>query len=151
MDSETCGVQWKGDFNGSLARWGVWQAEISKAVTTSIIWSSAQILPWVLIGWILWGIHLFLNVLLGYLKYGSLGIGQILEVGFRWYPPPFVLGRPPCDCAFWHAHSFYPFPHSMVIYPSHFKFLYQLPLPQHPQADNASKRPGLNDHLWLCF
>jgi hypothetical protein len=36
----------------------------------------------------------------------------------------------PVTCAFWQVHSFYPFPHSMVIYPFQFKFQIQLPLPQ---------------------
>jgi hypothetical protein len=45
MDSETCGVQWKWDFNKDVARLGAWQAETLKTVTTSIILSSVQVPP----------------------------------------------------------------------------------------------------------
>jgi hypothetical protein len=57
-------------------------------------------LPWFLIGWVLWGCTFFsrncLDFLLDYLKI-FLAIGQILEACFKWYLPPFVVGRSPCD------------------------------------------------------
>jgi hypothetical protein len=72
------------------------------------------------------------------------------------------------------TYSFYPFPHSMMIYPSSFKFPYQLALSQHLQADmqssgqvnalhwkwtitdfisNSLKTPAHKcslQHCWLC-
>jgi hypothetical protein len=60
-------------------------------------------LPQFLIDWVLWGTHFSCvspRFLLGHLKYASLGIGQILEVGVRWYLPPFVVGVSSYDVCF---------------------------------------------------
>jgi hypothetical protein len=37
MDSETCGVLWKWDFNGDLARSGAWQGDIRRGCTKHYI------------------------------------------------------------------------------------------------------------------
>jgi hypothetical protein len=88
-----------------------------------------------------------LDFLFGSLKYTSVGIGQILEADVRWYLPPLWREGLPVICAFWHVHSFYPFPHFIMIYPSQFKFPYQLALPQHPQADTQASGFALKmDH-----
>jgi hypothetical protein len=62
MDFQTCGVQWKWDFNGELARLGTWQAETPEAVTISIILSSVQIplgvLHWLSAMWFTFFSHL---------------------------------------------------------------------------------------------
>jgi hypothetical protein len=57
-----------------------------------------------------------------------LGIGQILEVGFRWLSA-FVTWSNMCFLVL------NPFPHSIMIYPTQFKFPYQLPLPQKLQIN----------------
>jgi hypothetical protein len=67
---------------------------------------------------------LLLDFLLGYLKYASLGIGQILEAGFKWYTAPFVVGRSPCDmCSLTHT-QFLPISSFYGDLPSQFKFPY---------------------------
>jgi hypothetical protein len=94
-------------------------------------------LPWFLIGWV-YGVTFFFYMSskfpIGLFKNMSLGIGQILEASFKWYPSLFVG----VTCAFWHVHSFYSFPHSIMIYPSQFKFPYHLALPQYLQADTKA-------------
>jgi hypothetical protein len=144
MDSETRGVQCKWDFNGDLVRLGAWFTETAETVKTNVILSSAQVPPQFLIGWVLLEYILpppqrrSLGFLLGYLKYASLEIGQILELGFRWYLPFFVAGRSPDDTCFLAHTQFYPFPHSIVIYPSQFKFLISWTFPQHQYADTQA-------------
>jgi hypothetical protein len=95
-------------------------------------------LPWFLIGWVLWGLHSFptshLGCLLDYLKYATLGIGQILETSLSGIH--LLCGRK--VPVIWHVHGFYSFPYSVVIYCSQFKFPYQLTLPQCPQADSQA-------------
>jgi hypothetical protein len=93
----------------------------------------------VLIDWVLWSVHSSWRLPkfpIGlFFKYASLRIGQILEAGFSGICLPLCQEGLPVIHAFWHTHSFYPFPRSIVIYPSQFKFSYQLALPQHPQTD----------------
>jgi hypothetical protein len=60
-----------------------------------------------------------------------LGIGQILEVGFKLLSA-FVVGRSPYGMYFL-VHN--PFPHSIVFYLTQFKFPYQLLFPQHLQTN----------------
>jgi hypothetical protein len=66
---------------------------------------------------------------MGYLKIHLFWDCQVLEVGLK-VVSAFGL---PMVCAFWHVHTFYPFPHSIVIYPASLSFLISW-----PQADTQA-------------
>jgi hypothetical protein len=162
MGSETLEGQWTGDFNGDFGRSGVWWVEMPKVVTTSIILSSVQVPPpvphWLsTMGCTLFFPRIHLDFLLGYLKYASLGIGQILEASFMLYLTSFCGGK----VSLWYKLSgkhkvFNPYPHSIVIYYSQFKFFYQLALPHickllSKQAARVKCLALKMEHHWVYF
>jgi hypothetical protein len=97
-------------------------------------------LPQFLNAWVLWDVHFSpthcLDFLLGYLKYASLGTDQILEAGSS-----------PCDMCFLTHTAFNPLPHYMVIYPSQFKFPYQLEMGSYL----SGRTSGVCHHIWPDF
>jgi hypothetical protein len=106
-------------------------------------------LPLVLIGWVLWSVYSSpwgcLDFLLGYFKIClSWNWSNLRQSGVHL---PLWWEDLPVICAFWHAHSFYPFPHSIVIHPFQFKFPYQLPLPN-IHSWYSRKWIGLNSWKW---
>jgi hypothetical protein len=148
MDSET---QWKWDFNGARVpeEQSCW-----KQLQLALYCLVCKSLPRSPIGPVLGGVHSFpgchLDFRLGYLKYASLGIGQILQVGFRWQEGLLVTR------AFWHIRSFYPFLILWWFTPPSLSSLISWPSPNLCKLINqpsarvkclASKM----DHHWLYF
>jgi hypothetical protein len=93
-----------------------------------------NLLPQFLIGWELWSLHSPPTTT----KSPRFPTGNLKPASRR-------------KVSLWHVlsgtYSFYPLPHSIMIYPSQFKFPYQSPLPQHLQAD-TQQAAGVKCLAW---